>query len=88
MFGKDTPLALDRQTVLLDISLHVDDQYPTPAHHPMDDAQIYIHASLFSLLRVMMFSDNEGWSLFDTETRARQRRDTLAVFENIEKMIL
>jgi hypothetical protein len=34
----------------------------------------------------MMLSDNEGWSLFDPETRARQRRDTLAAFEEVGKL--
>jgi hypothetical protein len=87
MFGEDTPAALIVRTVLLHISLHVDDQYPTPAPLSMDEAQLYVGPNLFPLLRVMMLADNEGWSLFDAETRARQRRDTLNAFEKIEKLI-
>lgn len=87
LFGRNTPAALIVKTVLLHISLHVDDQYPTPAPLTMEEAQLYIDSELFPLLRVMMLSDNEGWSLFEPETRARQRRDTLAVFEKVEKRI-
>lgn len=34
-----------------------------------------------------MLSDNEGWSLFDPETRARQRNDTLKAFKKFESLI-
>lgn len=87
LYGRDTPAALIVKTVLLHISLHVDDMYPTPAPLTMEEAGLYIDYSLFPFLRVMMLSDNEGWSLFDPETRARQRRDTLAAFEVVEKLI-
>jgi hypothetical protein len=87
LFGEDTPSALIVKTVLLHISLHVDDQYPTPAPLTMEEAQRYININLFPLLRVMMLSDNEGWSLFDPDTRSRQRRDTLAAFEKVRELI-
>lgn len=87
LFGEDTPAALIVKTVLLHISLHVDEQYPTPAPLTLEEAQLYINSSLFPLLRVMMLSDNEGWSLFDPETRSRQRRDTLAAFEKVRELI-
>jgi hypothetical protein len=87
LFGQDTPAALIVRTVLLHISLHVDDQYPTPAPLTQDEARRYITSDLFPLLRVMMLSDNEGWSLFDTERRKQQRRDTLAVFAEVQKLI-
>jgi hypothetical protein len=87
LFGRDTTATLIVKTILLHISLHVDDQYPTPAPLTMEEAQLYINTDMFPLLRVMMLSDNEGWSLFDAETRARQRRDTLAVFEKVGRLI-
>lgn len=87
LFGKDSPAALIVKTVLLHISLHVDDQYPTPAPLTMVEAEHCIDVTLFPLLRVMMLSDNEGWSLFDPETRARQRRDTLAAFEKVKTLL-
>lgn len=87
LFGKDTPGALITKTVLLHISLNVDPSYPTPAPLTDDEARRYIDLKLLPLLRVMMLSDNEGWSLFDPETRTRQRRDTLQVFEKLEAMI-
>jgi hypothetical protein len=87
LFGENLSAALIVKTVLLHISLHVDNQYPTPAPLTMEEAQLYIGSDLFPPLRVMMLSDNEGWSMFDPETRARQRRDTLAVFEEVGKLI-
>ena len=87
LFGKNMPATLIVKTVLLHISLHVDDQYPTPAPLTEQEAQEYIDGHLFPLLRVMMLSDNEGWSLFDPETRSRQRADTLAAFEKVKQLI-
>lgn len=87
LFGTETPAALICKAVLLHISLHVDPFYPTPA--PLTEAEIrrYISPSLLPLLQVMMLSDNEGWSLFDPETRARQRKDTLEAFRRVELLI-
>lgn len=88
LFGENTPATLIVKTVLLHISLHVDDMYPTPAPLTMEEASCYIDINLFPLLRVMMLSDNEGWSLFaDPERRAQQRRDTLAAFDKVEMLI-
>jgi len=87
LFGKDTPAALITKTVLLHISLDIDPFYPTPAPLTEEESRRYINSSLLPLLRVMMLSDNEGWSLFDPETRVRQRRDTLKAFERLEAVI-
>ena len=87
MYGPNTPATLIIKTVLLHISLHVDDMYPTPAPLTKEETKRYIDLNLFPLLQVMMLSDNEGWSLFDPETRARQRRDTLKAFEEVGKLI-
>lgn len=87
LFGADTPATWIVKTVLLHISLPVDDHYPTPAPLSWYEAKLYIDSSLLPLLRVMMLSDNEGWSLFDQERRKQQRKDTLAVFRKIEKLI-
>lgn len=87
LFGRDTPAALITKIVLLHISLDVDPFYPTPAPLTDDEIRRFIHPSLLPLLRVMMLSDNEGWSLFDPETRARQRSDTLQAFGRIEEII-
>lgn len=87
LYGTDTPAALVVKTVLLHISLHVDPFYPTPAPLTESETKRYIKPSLFPLLRAMMLSDNEGWSLFDPETRARQRHDTLEAFEEVERLV-
>ena len=87
MYGANTPATLIVKTVLLHISLHVDDMYPTPAPLTKEEAKRYIDLNLFPLLQVMMLSDNEGWSLFDPETRTQQRRDTLQAFEEVRKLI-
>ena len=87
LFGIDTPAALITKAVLLHISLHVDPFYQTPA--PLTQAEIkrFIDLELFPLLKVMMLSDNEGWSLFEPQTRARQRHDTLHAFQEFERLI-
>jgi hypothetical protein len=87
LYGANTPATLIVKTVLLHISLHVDDMYPTPAPLTKEEAKQHIDLNLFPLLRVMMLSDNEGWSLFESETRARQRHDALQVFEEVKKLI-
>ena len=87
LFGSDSPAALIVKTVLLHISLDVDKNYPTPT--PLTESEIkkYINLNLFPLLRIMMLSDNEGWSLFDPETRNQQKRDALEAFVKVEKLI-
>jgi hypothetical protein len=87
LFGKDTPAALITKTVLLHISLHIDPFYPTPSALAEEEIKRYIHRRLFPLLKVMMLADNEGWSLFDPETRAQRSRDAMKAFGNIERMI-
>lgn len=87
LYGVNSSATLTIKTIVLHISLPVDKNYPTPAPLTVDEIRQFIDASLFPLLRVMMLSDNEGWSLFDPETRAQQRRDTLAAFEDVRKLI-
>jgi hypothetical protein len=87
LFGENTPATIIIKTVLLHISLDVDKNYPTPSPLTQNEIRQFISPSLFPLLRVMMLSDNEGWSLFDLETRAQQRSDTLKSFNEIEKLI-
>jgi hypothetical protein len=87
LYGPDTPATLIVKTVLLHISLDIDPFYPTPAPLTEDETKRFIDPTLLPLLRVMMLADNEGWSLFDPETRARQRNDTLKAFQRIERLI-
>jgi hypothetical protein len=87
LFGKDAPAALITKTALLHISLDVDPFYATPAPLTEEEIKHYIDPSLFPLLRVMMHADNEGWSLFDPETRAQRRNDALKAFERFEMVI-
>jgi len=87
LFGENTPATLIAKTVLLHISLSVDPFYPTPSPLTEDEIKRFINLDLFPLLRVMMLVDNEGWSLFDTKVRARQRKDTLKAFANIESIM-
>jgi hypothetical protein len=87
LFGKDTPAALITKTALLHISLNVDPFYDTPAPLREDEIKRYIDPSLFPLLRVMMHADNEGWSLFNPETRAQRRKDAEKAFEYFERLI-
>ena len=65
----------------------MDPFYPTPAPLTEEEIRQYIDPDLLPLLKVMMLADNEGWSLFDPEIRARQRNDTLKAFEKVERLI-
>ncbi len=87
LYGENSPAALIIKTALLHISLNVDINYPTPSPFTVVEIERYINPALFPLLRVMMLSDNEGWSMFFPETRARQRSDTLKVFAHVESLI-
>jgi hypothetical protein len=84
LFGENTSTRLIVKTVALHISLSVDPFYQTPSPMSDDEIKRFINRDLCPLLRVMMLVDNEGWSLFELEVRARQRRDTLDVFTKIE----
>lgn len=87
LFGENSPANLIVQTVLLHNSINVDPDYPTP--HPLTEDEIkrYFTPVLFPHLKVMMLSDNEGWSLFHPEIRARQRRDTLEVYDKLKQLL-
>jgi hypothetical protein len=61
--------------------------YPTPAPLTEDEIRTYIDDDLLPLLRVMMLADNEGWSMFEPEYRAKQRKDTLAAFDAVERLM-
>lgn len=86
-FGENTPAALITKTILLHISLDVDENYPTPAPLMEDEIKRHIGPSLLPLLKVMMLSDNEGWSLFDPLVREQQKRYTLKAFERIQELV-
>ena len=88
LFGKDTPTALIIQSVLLHMSLNVVRDWPQAAPLTEDEIKRYIDLDLLPLLRVMMLADNEGWSLFDPDIRAQQRKDTLQAFQRIKKSLL
>jgi hypothetical protein len=87
LFGRNTPAALITKTALLHISLHIDPFYSTPSPLTDDEIKRYIDPDLFPLLRVMMHADNEGWALFDPETRTQRRNDAQTAFAKIEQII-
>jgi len=87
LYGQNTPATLIIKAVLFHISLDVDPFYDTPAPLTENEIKRFIDPKLLPILKVMMLSDNEGWSLFEPETRARQRRDTLQAFQRVEAII-
>lgn len=87
LFGENSPADLIVKTVLLHISLDADKNYPTPAPLTDDEIKRFISPALFPLLKVMMLSDNEGWTLFNSAVREQQRRDILQAFEHIQMLI-
>jgi len=87
LFRENSPASLITKIVLLHISLNVDPAYDAPSPLTDDETKKIISPTLFPLLKVMMLVDNEGWSMFEPEDRARQRRDTLDVFTKVELLI-
>jgi hypothetical protein len=87
LFGENTPATLIVKTALLHISLNVDKNYPTPSPLTETETREFISPSLLPLLKVMMLSDTEGWSLFEPESRNQRKRDALEAFDRVEKLI-
>ena len=87
LFGKNAPATLITKIILLHISLKVDPFYPTPAPLTEKEIKHFITPDLLPLLKVMMMGDNEGWALFEPEVRKRQYKDTVAAFQEVEKII-
>ena len=87
LFGENTPACLIVKVALLHISLNIDVHYPTPS--PLTEYEIrqFVSPVLFPLLKIMMLSDTEGWSLFEPEVRAQRIRDAYTAFERVEKLI-
>jgi len=87
LFGKNTPACLIVKTALLHISLNVDKNYPTPSPLTEAETKEFISTSLLPLMKVMMLSDTEGWSLFEPEVREQQITDAMEAFERVERLI-
>jgi len=87
MFGENSPASLIVKIVLLHISLSVDPNYPTPAPLTNEEIKRFITSELYPLLKVMMFGDNEGWSLFDPEIRNQQYNDAIKAFGQVHEII-
>jgi hypothetical protein len=86
LFGKGSAAAAIVKTVLLHMSFNVLKDWPQAAPLTTDEITRYIDRDLLHLLRAMMLSDNEGWSMFEPY-RDTQRSDTLEWYEEIEKLI-
>ena len=87
LFRENTPASLIVKTVLLHISLSIDPNYPTPAPLTAEETQRFITPELYPLLKMMMFGDNEGWSLFDPQVRKQQYEDAVSAFEKINEIV-
>jgi len=87
LFGEGTAACLIVKVALLHISLNIDIHYPTPSSLTENEIRQLISIDLLPLLKVMMLSDTEGWSLFEPETRNQQKRDALEAFDRVEKLI-
>lgn len=86
MFGKGSSAADIVKTVLLHMSINVVNGWPQAAPLTPEEIACYVDRDLLRLLKAMMLSDNEGWSMFYPD-RDTQRSDTLKVFEELEKLI-
>jgi len=86
MFGKDAPAGLIVKAVLLHMSINVVGDWPQAAPLTEKEIKMYVKSNQAPLLKVMMLADNEGWSIFYSD-REQQRKETLEVFQKIEKLI-
>ena len=84
LYGPDTPAALIVQAILLHTSVTVLQAWPQAAPLTADEERRYLTPALLPLLKMMMLADNDGWELFNAETQAAFRAETLAVFERLE----
>ena len=75
------------KTALLHISINIDKNYPTPS--PLTETEIkqLISPSVLPLLKVMMLSDTEGWSLFEPDVREQRMRDAMKAFKRVDELI-
>lgn len=88
MFGsRDSPSGLIVCGVLLHMSIDVVDEFPQSAPLTDDEIRAYISPTLFPLLRVMMFTDNAAWALFDPERQAPERQQTRRAFDRVEALL-
>lgn len=86
MFGKNTPATLITKTILLHLSVNME-IWPPPNPLTNDEVKEYFNKDLAVLLLLMHLGDNDGWTLFQPETRERQRIDVVNQFRKIEKII-
>lgn len=86
IFGKGSAAASIVKTILFHMSFNVVKEWPQAAPLTLDEITRYVDRNLLSLLKVMMLSDNEGWSMFYPD-RDIQRADTLGFYEELENLI-
>jgi hypothetical protein len=86
LFGRNTPAALIVEIVLFHMSISVVKAWPQAAPLTETEVNQYLETELLSLLKVMMLVDNDGWSLFEPPVREAYRQETLAVFEELERL--
>jgi len=87
LYGPDTPAALIVQAILLHTSITVLQAWPQVAPLSADEEKRYLTPALLPLLKMMMLADNDGWELFNAETQAAFRAETLAVFARLEAVL-
>jgi len=86
MFGHNTPATLIIKTILLHLSVNME-IWPPPNPLTNDEIKDYFNKDLATLLLLMHLGDNDGWTMFDPETRESQRIDVINQFKKIEKII-
>ncbi len=87
IFGTDTPAALIVKGVLLHMAINTLAEYPQA--NPLNDQEVrhLVSRPLFPLVRLMMLVDNDAWALFDPETREFHNRETVMVFNRLQRLV-
>lgn len=86
MLGKKSEAAAVVKTVLFHMSINVVKEWPQAAPLTLEEISRYVEPDVLPLLKAMMLSDNEGWSMFNPD-RDIQRSGTLEVYAELEKLI-
>lgn len=87
LFGPHAPAGAVIKAVLLHLSIVTEPDYPIMAPLTDDEIQQYMDADVWSLLRVMLLVDMNGWNLFDVPVQQRYRSLTIQAFDRIGRLI-
>jgi hypothetical protein len=86
LFGHNSATALVVKAILLHFSIDTCSEWPQVAPLSDQEIELYIDPEFLPYLEVMMLVDSDAWALFDPQIKAKQRQETLQVFQRVRKL--